>query len=62
MDRPYRAWGYPLTPVLFIGFALYLVTDTIVQTPRDSAIGAGILAAGLPAYWYWRRTGRAASR
>jgi APA family basic amino acid/polyamine antiporter len=60
MERPYRAWGYPLTPLLFIGFALYLVIDTIVQTPRDSAIGAGILAAGLPAYWYWRRVARSA--
>ena len=58
LERPYRAWGYPLTPLLFIGFALYLVIDTIIQTPRDSAIGAGILAAGLPAYWYWRRAGR----
>jgi APA family basic amino acid/polyamine antiporter len=56
MARPYRAWGYPVTPLLFIGFALYLVIDTIVQTPRDSAIGAGIVAAGLPAYWYWRRS------
>ncbi|HSR14684.1 MAG TPA: amino acid permease [Gemmatimonadales bacterium] len=60
MPRPYRAWGYPVTPLLFIGFALYLVLDTIVHTPRDSAIGAGLLAAGLPAYWYWRRTARRA--
>jgi APA family basic amino acid/polyamine antiporter len=60
MPRPYRAWGYPVTPLLFIGFALYLVLDTIVHTPRDSAIGAGLLAAGLPAYWYWQHTARRA--
>jgi APA family basic amino acid/polyamine antiporter len=58
LARPYRAWGYPLTPLLFIAFAMYLVIDTIVQTPRDSAVGAGILVAGLPAYWYWKKAGR----
>lgn len=55
MPRPYRTWGYPVTPVVFILFALYLVGDTIVQTPQESAIGAGILLAGVPAYLYWTR-------
>lgn len=55
LERPYRAWGYPLTPLLFVAFALYLVMDTIVHSPRDSAVGAGIVLLGLPAYWYWRR-------
>jgi amino acid transporter len=55
LPRPYRAWGYPLTPLVFIAFALYLVADTIRQTPRESAVGAGIVLLGLPAYWYWRR-------
>ena len=45
-----------MTPVVFILFALYLVIDTIVQTPRESLVGAGIVLLGLPAYWYWRRT------
>lgn len=54
MGRPYRAWGYPVTPVVFILFALYLVGDTIRQTPRESAVGAAIVLAGLPAYWLWR--------
>jgi APA family basic amino acid/polyamine antiporter len=55
LARPYRAWGYPVTPVVFILFALYLVIDTIVQTPRESAVGAGIVLLGLPAYWYWKK-------
>ena len=57
LPRPYRAWGYPVTPLVFIAFALYLVADTIVQTPRESAVGAGLVLLGLPAYWYWRRQG-----
>ena len=56
LPRPYRAWGYPVTPVVFILFALYLVIDTIIQTPLESAFGAAIVLLGLPAYWYWRRT------
>jgi APA family basic amino acid/polyamine antiporter len=56
LARPYRAWGYPITPLLFILFALYLVTDTIVHTPRESLVGAGIVLLGLPAYWYWRKS------
>ena len=55
LPRPYRAWGYPLTPILFIVFAVWLVGNTIVETPKDSAIGAGLILLGLPGYFYWRR-------
>lgn len=54
MARPYRAWGYPVTPIVFILFAIYLVGDTIIHAPRESAIGAAIVLAGLPAYYYWK--------
>jgi hypothetical protein len=40
LPRPYRAWGYPVTPLVFIGFAACLVGNTIVEAPRDAAIGA----------------------
>ena len=56
LARPYRTWGYPLTPIVFIAFAIWLVYNTIVETPRDSAIGAGLILLGLPGYYYWRRT------
>ena len=56
MERPYKVWGYPVTPIVFIAFALYLVGDTILHTPRESAVGAGIVLLGLPAYLYWRRS------
>lgn len=54
VPRPYRTWGYPLTPIIFIVFAAWLVINTIVATPRDSAIGAGLILLGLPGYWYWK--------
>jgi len=55
--RPYRTWGYPATPIVFIAFAVWLVYNTIVETPKDSAIGAGIILLGLPGYWYWKTKG-----
>jgi len=53
--RPYRTWGYPVTPIVFIAFALWLVGNTILKKPLDSAVGAGIIMVGLPGYWYWKR-------
>ena len=55
LERPYRAWGYPVTPVVFILFSGYLIVNTIREAPGDAAIGAGLLLAGLPVYWYCRK-------
>ena len=55
LARPYRTWGYPVTPVVFILFSGYLIVNTIREAPGDAAIGAGLLLAGLPVYWYCRR-------
>ncbi|OLD65062.1 MAG: hypothetical protein AUI33_11685, partial [Ignavibacteria bacterium 13_1_40CM_2_61_4] len=56
--RPYKAWGYPYTPLLFIMFSIYLLFETVVEIPRDSLIGAGIVLLGIPAYFFWRMKGR----
>jgi amino acid transporter len=58
VPRPYRTWGYPVTPLVFIAFALWLVGNTIAESPRESAVGAGLILLGLPGYWYWKRGGR----
>lgn len=55
LPRPYRAWGYPVTPVVFIGFAVWLVVMAIRETPREAAVGAAFILAGIPAYAYFRR-------
>jgi APA family basic amino acid/polyamine antiporter len=51
LPRPYRTWGYPVTPIAFILFAAYLVINTIREQPLDSAIGVGLLLAGLIFYY-----------
>ncbi|MGH7567377.1 MAG: APC family permease [Gemmatimonadales bacterium] len=55
LPRPYRTWGYPVTPIVFIAFATWLVGNTILEAPRDAAIGAGLILIGLPGYFYWKQ-------
>jgi APA family basic amino acid/polyamine antiporter len=55
--RPYRMWGYPVTAILFVLFALWFVINTLVTRPVSSSVSAGIIAAGVAAYFIWRRTG-----
>jgi APA family basic amino acid/polyamine antiporter len=55
-ERPYKVWGYPFTPIIFILFSLYLVMSTIIENPRDSLIGLGIVLSGIPLYLYWMKT------
>lgn len=52
---PYRVPGYPLTPLLFILAAAALVINTIVTQTSRAAIGLGIVALGMPAYFIWQR-------
>ncbi|HSB26829.1 MAG TPA: amino acid permease [Pyrinomonadaceae bacterium] len=54
-ERPYRTWGYPVVPVLFIVICTWLILTTIWNTPTQSAIGLGLIVLGLPVYWYWRK-------
>jgi APA family basic amino acid/polyamine antiporter len=55
LTRPYRTWGYPWTPIVFILCAALLVGNTIWNKPRESAVGAGLILLGLPGYVYWKK-------
>lgn len=52
--RPYRAWGYPVVPALFILACLLLIGNTLKESPVESLWGLGIVALGLPAYALFR--------
>lgn len=54
--RPFRTWGYPITPALFVLAAIAIVISVIRVSPLQSAIGAALMAAGVPAFYYWKRT------
>jgi len=53
--RPFRVPGYPVTPWLFIIAAAAIVVNTIVARPGRSGMGLGIILAGIPSYFWWRR-------
>ena len=54
-DRPYKAWGYPVVPALFVLGLGVLVVNTVVEKPMESLVGVFLVALGLPTYLYWRR-------
>ncbi len=54
VPRPYRAWGYPWVPALFILASLALMANTLKERPSESLIGIALLVLGLPAYLAWR--------
>lgn len=57
-DRPYRAWGYPVVPILFLLVTAGLLISTLIATPVQALIGLGLIALGLPVYIYWSRFNR----
>jgi APA family basic amino acid/polyamine antiporter len=56
--RPYRVWGYPVVPLLFVASSIALVGNTLWEKPVESLGGLVLVATGLPVYWYWRRRQR----
>ena len=55
MPRVYKVIGYPLVPFLFCLFCLLLIGVTLMNQPREALSGLGLIATGIPFYWYWTR-------
>jgi basic amino acid/polyamine antiporter, APA family len=53
--RPYRATGYPFTVLVFVVVSSAFVVNTLMESPRSSLMGLGLLALGVPAYAWGRR-------
>lgn len=54
LARPYRTWGYPLIPLLFVTVAALLLLDTLRERPSDALWCLGLVATGIPAYRLWK--------
>ncbi|MFQ5850095.1 MAG: APC family permease [Candidatus Binatia bacterium] len=52
--RPYRIWGYPGVPSIFIVAHLGIALATLWERPLESLLGSGIVALGIPAYFFWQ--------
>jgi APA family basic amino acid/polyamine antiporter len=53
--RPFRVPGYPWVPALFVLASLAFVVNTLIERPLESGIGVALVAAGVPAFLWWRR-------
>jgi APA family basic amino acid/polyamine antiporter len=53
LSRPYRTWGYPLVPGIFVILAVLLLVNTFLERRSDSLWGLILMATGIPAYYLW---------
>lgn len=56
LERPYRTWGYPVTPAIFLLISIFTVGFTLVSHPWKSIAGLLTVLLGLPIYWLSPRT------
>jgi len=55
LPRPYRTWGYPVVPGIFVAGGFALTLNLFIQRPVRSAIGLLLILAGLPFYNHWTK-------
>ena len=54
-ERPFRAWGYPWAPALFVAGSAVMVLNEMWRNPWPSTAGLAIIATGIPVYWWTTR-------
>jgi APA family basic amino acid/polyamine antiporter len=55
LARPYRMWGYPVTPALFVAIACWFLVNMLNTRPLPSVAGLLLIATGIPVYFLWAR-------
>jgi len=58
LHRPYRMFGYPLTPLVFLVITVWFLGNMLVMRPVPAFAGLGLMLTGVPAYFLWRRYGQ----
>jgi APA family basic amino acid/polyamine antiporter len=53
--RPYKVWGYPVVPAIFILFCIGLFVNTIITRPREAIIGMILILSGIPVFLFLQR-------
>ena len=54
LPRPYRTWGYPVVPAIFVLLAVLFLVNTFLERRTDSLWGLALMGSGIPAYGLWR--------
>ena len=55
LQRPYKTWGYPVVPAVFILASCGILLNTLLEKPVEAVAGLLLTALGIPAYFYWKR-------
>src|SRR4029079_13717772 len=55
LKRPYKLWGYPIVPILFVAANAWIVWGSVTEKPYESLIGLFIVCLGIPAYLIWQK-------
>jgi APA family basic amino acid/polyamine antiporter len=56
VPRPYRMWGYPVTPLAFLAITIWFLGNMLATRPGPAFAGLGLILTGIPAYFIFRRT------
>ena len=54
MERPYRTWGYPWVPLVFLAASLAMLGNALIEQPGSTLVGFGIILLGVPVFYGWR--------
>jgi APA family basic amino acid/polyamine antiporter len=54
LPRPYKTWGYPTVPAIFIIASTGILLNTLVEKPVEALAGLLLTALGIPTYYYWK--------
>jgi APA family basic amino acid/polyamine antiporter len=59
LERPYKVWGYPVTPILFLAITLWMMIFVVLEKPKESLLGLITVLAGLIIFFFSREPRRA---
>jgi APA family basic amino acid/polyamine antiporter len=54
-ERPYKAFGYPIVPAIYILIAIVFCANLLYMKPETSLPGLIIVLLGVPVYYFWRK-------
>ncbi len=54
LPRPYKAWGYPVVPMIFILALSGILLNTLIRRPVESLAGVALMVVGIPVYYMWK--------
>jgi APA family basic amino acid/polyamine antiporter len=54
LERPYRTWGYPLVPIVFLLASVAMLGNAVIESPGQTLFGFGVILVGIPVYFIWR--------